>query len=268
MAEKARTETMEGSEQSQLGQQSSGNIIFRSHPSWPIYKASILPESSGNRPTLQVDISQISTDWPHNLTNGQELRDNEHKEKRELDKTPPLIDDVSNEEKLSNLFKRLSNNPEEVDVVADFLRQRDATSSFSKVAKAEPAPAPRHADAPPLWAERTTGREVSPVDWIRMHYGNRDPNNWDALGLTRDQIRRIDRALYQAFCTFVSRATKAEDPAPSGFEALFESPRHRVAAELQLAGIKNPTDAYKVAGLNLATAERLYQAAKRRQLRS
>lgn len=166
-------------------------------------------KSSGARPVLQVDISRISTDWPHNLPYDQELYYDEHKEKRELDKTPPLIDDVSNEEKLSNLFKRLSNNPEEVDVVADFLRQRDATSSFSKVAMAEPAPAPHHADAPPLWAERTdgwnkTGKKSSCALWIKIHYGNKDPENWEPMGLTIKDLRH-DKPLYAAFAKWIEK---------------------------------------------------------------
>jgi hypothetical protein len=54
--------------------------------------------------------------------------------------------------------------------------------------------------APALWSDRTTGREVSPVDFIREHYGR-----WIENGLTRPDIKRLDGPLYRAHTTFISR---------------------------------------------------------------
>lgn len=54
--------------------------------------------------------------------------------------------------------------------------------------------------APAFWSDRTTGREVSPVDFIREHYGP-----WIENGLTRPDIKRLDEPLYRAHATFISR---------------------------------------------------------------
>lgn len=206
MAEKARAETINGSEQSQLGQHPSGQVVFPSHPSWPIYKASILPESSGTRPVLQVDISRISTDWPQNLTNGQELGDTEDEEKREINKTPPLKRDLSLEKRDFVIQFLKDAKPETLEKFFNLAVEEAGTIPTDlDTSKSAPTTPPRPADAPPLWAERTTGREVSPVAWIRMHYGNKDPDNWDAMGLTSSDLRQSDRALYQAYASWISR---------------------------------------------------------------
>lgn len=221
---------------------------------------------------------KIIVEFPvKDLPSGGSLEYPDGERERGLKPKPPRKEYLLKDQRLQALFEFLMAAPAEVlDAQVEFARKQGATFSFSQAATdagvpaSTPVLAPRPADAPPLWAERTTGREVSPVAWIRMHYGNKDPNpdNWDPMGLTRGMIRQIDRPLYQAFCTYVSRATRAEEPTPSGFDQLFESPRHRVDTELQLVGIENPTDAYKATGLDRATAERLYQAARRRQLRS
>jgi len=61
--------------------------------------------------------------------------------------------------------------------------------------------------APALWAERTTGRKVSPVEFICRHYGNRsgDRAKWEPEGLTRADISRLDAPLYQAYATWIRR---------------------------------------------------------------
>lgn len=100
---------------------------------------------------------------------------------------------------LKKLFDFISSAPPEVQEKFAALA-RDNGADFAQAASA-----PRPADAPPLWAERTTGREVSPADWIRMHYGNKDPENWDAMGLTSSDLRQSDRALYQAYASWISR---------------------------------------------------------------
>lgn len=54
--------------------------------------------------------------------------------------------------------------------------------------------------APALWEERTTGRKVSPADFIRTHYAP-----WIGNGLTRAHIGQLDRPLYMAYARQVSR---------------------------------------------------------------
>ena len=54
--------------------------------------------------------------------------------------------------------------------------------------------------APALWAERKTGREVSPVDFIHQHYGP-----WLGKGLTRAHIGQLDKPLYTALAGWVGR---------------------------------------------------------------
>lgn len=55
--------------------------------------------------------------------------------------------------------------------------------------------------APALWEERTTGREVSPADFIRKHY---EP--WLGKGLTRAHIGQLDEKLYAAYARQISRS--------------------------------------------------------------
>lgn len=52
----------------------------------------------------------------------------------------------------------------------------------------------------PQWGDRTTGREVSAVDWIRMHYGTTNKKgDWNSGGLTTADINKSDRKLYLAY---------------------------------------------------------------------
>jgi len=61
----------------------------------------------------------------------------------------------------------------------------------------------------PLWKDRTTGRDVSPADWIRMHYGKTlNDGSWDPDGLTRADLQ-IDPQLYSAYAQQVKRNPKA-----------------------------------------------------------
>lgn len=59
--------------------------------------------------------------------------------------------------------------------------------------------------AAPLWSTRTTGRSLSPVDWIKIHYGNKDKENWDPMGLTRADLMRFDQPLYRAYAQWIGR---------------------------------------------------------------
>jgi hypothetical protein len=62
-------------------------------------------------------------------------------------------------------------------------------------------------DAPPLWADRKTGREVSSVDWICRHYGNKtgDRATWNPEGMTRAVLGRIDPLLVETYAQHIRR---------------------------------------------------------------
>lgn len=266
MAQKARTETINGSEQNQLGQHPSGQVVFPSHPSWPIYKASILPESSGNRPILQVDISQISTDWPQNLLYDQESYYDEPEEKREIDPRPPLKPDLSSEKRDFVIQFLKDAKPETLEKFFNLaVEEAGAVPSGMDTLKAAPTTPPRPADKPPLWAERTTGREVSPVDWIKMHYGNKDPDNWDPMGLTRGYVWASDRPLYQALGAWLSRSKqKSGFSYPEGMKEFLTSPTERLETELTKTGLERPQDAYTLFPDDPKKAERFRSALRRR----
>jgi len=216
MAKKARTDTVESSEQSQPGQYSSGQVVFPRHTSWPIYKGSILPDDSNTRSVLQVDLSHLSTDWLPDLTKGPKLGDTEWEEKRELDTRPPLKRDLTLEKRDFVIQFLKDAKPETLERFFN-LAVEEAGALIPEAESASPTPASRPADAPPLWAERTTGREMSPVGWIKMHYGNRDPDNWQAMGLTRKKLGDLDYPLYLAFAKWIKRypADNFDSPALS-----------------------------------------------------
>ena len=165
----------------------------------------------------------ISVDF-QNLQKWEDLEYDGPEEKREDYPRPPLKDFLLKDQKLQALFEFLMAAPAEVlDAQFALARKQGATFSFSQAATDAGAPAStpvlasRPADAPPLWAERTTGREVSPVDWIRKFYGNKDPINWDPMGLTRKKLGGLDYPLYLAFAKWIKRypADNFDSPALS-----------------------------------------------------
>jgi len=153
-----------------------------------------------------------------NLQNWEDLGYNSFEEKREFYLEPPLIDTVSDEQKekkLGELFEFLSSAPEEVvDALVALAQKKGATFSFtqaaadaSQIAATTPLLSSHPADTPPLWAERTTGREVSPLDWIKMHYGP-----WLQRGiLSRPLLGKLDPALYEAHAKWSKRNPTIDD---------------------------------------------------------
>jgi hypothetical protein len=85
--------------------------------------------------------------------------------------------------------------------------------------------------------------------------------------LSRAVLRNLDRPLYQAFSTQLSRSRKQARPIP---ELLFglagENPSDRVSRELQEHGIEKRSDAYRLAKSDPKLADRLFQAALVRKL--
>jgi hypothetical protein len=223
MSKKAKIATVKSSTQNQLDPSHLGQVVFPIHTSWPLYKGSIQPEKQDVRPVLQVDLSRLSTDWPQDLTKLPELGDNPKKDKREQDRRAPLSETVPTEEEMISaaavFFKNASQEktakalkamgPEAIAALFRIAVEEAGSvphgMDVSKAAPASPSPASRSADAPPLWAKRTTGREVSPVDWIKMHYGNKDADSWDPMGLTRDVLAELDPPLARAYAKMISR---------------------------------------------------------------
>lgn len=62
----------------------------------------------------------------------------------------------------------------------------------------------------PQWAGRKTGREVTPIDWIKMHYGHMVDDEWDSQGLTQADLSRSDRKLYDAYIARIRRLPKED----------------------------------------------------------
>lgn len=111
--------------------------------------------------------------------------------------------------------------------------------------------------APKLWKDRIG--TISPSDFIAEVYGK-----WIDQGLTRNVIRRLDIALYQAFCTQISRLKKAGESFPKGLESLAETQSDRVDAEIATKGLASPSDAYRLPSVDRRAAERLRGAMRRR----
>ena len=239
------------------------------------FEGRIEPEH-GEEPSIDFDFENYLEEIPGTPSSNLLFRwdcDYDYpEEQRDFYFDRPLIDLLLKEQKLQALFEFLVAAPAEVlDAQVEFARKQGATFSFSQAATDAGVPAsssvfaPRPAAAPPRWAERTTGREVSPVDWIKMHYGNKDPQNWQAMGLTRDMLRQIDRPLYQAFGTFFSRLRKSPDSIiPVELEPLLESPSDRAAAELRKEKIISPEDIKRLSCIDPVKAERLRGAIRRR----
>ena len=57
----------------------------------------------------------------------------------------------------------------------------------------------------PLWENRTSGREVSPPDFIKQHYGKWENGEWDRDGLTSAALNRSNRKLYLVYAQWIKR---------------------------------------------------------------
>ena len=79
-------------------------------------------------------------------------------------------------------------------------------------------------DAVPQWADRTTGREVTPIDWIKMHYGRMVDGVWEPDGLTLADIGRSDGKLYDAYIARIRRLPKEDLELPTEPRAKTASP--------------------------------------------
>lgn len=67
---------------------------------------------------------------------------------------------------------------------------------------------------PALWAKRTTGREVTAVDFIREHFGS--VREWTPMeGLTRSALSRLDPDLASAYATWINRHPEDTLPIPT-----------------------------------------------------
>ena len=101
-----------------------------------------------------------------------------------------------------NAVNNLAQAFEEACIVFAWHRLQDAQITQERTVD-EPTEVP--SKAPALWAQRTTGREVSPVDWIKKHYGRWVKGKWDRDGLELADINRADRPLYSAYIQRIRR---------------------------------------------------------------
>jgi ribosomal protein L12E/L44/L45/RPP1/RPP2 len=61
-------------------------------------------------------------------------------------------------------------------------------------------------EAPALWADRTTGREVTPVDFIKQYYGEFVATDLPQQHrLPRPLLRELDMPLYNAYAAWIKR---------------------------------------------------------------
>lgn len=110
--------------------------------------------------------------------------------------------------------------------------------------------------APELWSERSRQRRENPADFIIRVYGP-----WLNKGLSRSALRSLDRPLYQSFAKWLER-----HDCPRVLRKLNQENRSvRVERELKELNIREPSDAFKRLPHDRKRAERLYQAALRRQ---
>lgn len=90
-------------------------------------------------------------------------------------------------------------------------------------------------NAPELWVERTTGREVTPVDFIKKHYGvwvHKDvPPEYR---LPRNSLGKLDPKLYSAYASWIGRHPEDDFGLPKDASD--------VLAELDELNIENYTD--------------------------
>ena len=177
--------------------------------------------------------AKIIVEFPvKDLPRGDSLEYPDGERERGLKPKPPRKEYLLKDQRLQALFEFLMAAPAEVlNAQVEFARKQGATFSFSQAATdagvpaSTPVLAPRPVDAPPLWAERTTGREVSPVAWIRMHYGNKEPDNWEPMGLTRADLADLDQPLYKAYAQWIGRHADEALRLPTKSEVLDEKAR-------------------------------------------
>lgn len=116
----------------------------------------------------------------------------------------------------------------------------------------------------PLWADRTPNRQVTPVDFIKTHYGRWVNDRWDSQGLTRAQLRQNDPKLYQAFNTQISRLRKKDQPIPEDMLPLLETTTEALDKLLEEESLHTVGDIQRKYRNDPQQAERLRSALRRR----
>lgn len=174
--------------------------------------------------------------------------------------TVSYTDTMCREKKINELCELLKERPvEEIDGFIELARSGNSATMLTSFVNASTLGRPGSSsavqpiDGPPLWAERTTGREVSPVDWIKLHYGNKDKENWDAMGLTRADLR-LDMPLYLALAKWLKR-----NPEEAGFLPMRD---YRYYSDEELCEVAGPGRAMHVYADLMV--KRKYDAKKKR----
>lgn len=188
--------------------------------------------SNTNSQTM-LNIVGNPPEWPKNSTSDPVSVYDGGKDKRESNLEAPLRLPVSPEEKRKYIIRFVENA--ETQVLDRLFAAAAATReelSLSTMVSSLPTVAPA------LWAKRTTGREVSPADFIRQHYGRtREDDTWDPMGLTRADLARLDASLYAAYGKLVERQPDRALPGlpPGPKRTRIDDPTENLERRKQLA---------------------------------
>lgn len=130
-------------------------------------------------------------------------------------------------EKIFELFEQISSSEDREKLISGLQARFAKSAEDSKPVSV------------PLWKKRTTGRDVSPADWIRMHYGRWiDDETWDPNGLKRSDLKDCDFPLYQAFAKWLER-----HPEDAFDGSIQKRPRYKTAQEALDARKKSEREA-------------------------
>ena len=146
-------------------------------------------------------------DLPSRLVNAKNLQSGKKEaydskgEKGKVETTPSPNSGLSEEDLRKYLVACVQGlSGEKLEELKGVLAGSSLANEFGLASRVSPENASLPTEAPALWAERTSGREVSPSDFIRLHYGA-----WIENGLTRAHIKTLDEPLYNAFAQWIRR---------------------------------------------------------------
>lgn len=102
-------------------------------------------------------------------------------------------------EEIFRLFEKIETLEERNMMISELQKRFSKSAEHSEAASV------------PLWKNRTTGRDVSPADWIRMHYSRQ----LEARTLTRSELLN-DPELYNAYAKWIKRHPEDDLHLPKG----------------------------------------------------
>jgi hypothetical protein len=123
-----------------------------------------------------------------------------------------------------------------IQLIDKIIEKTALAQTFDKAATEERPDVPDFPTvAPALWAERTSGREVTPIDFIKKHYGAWVDNEIPPeFRLPRNLLGKLDSKLSSAYATWIGRHPKENLELPKA--------QADVGAELEALSIKTYED--------------------------